>query len=83
MDRKDAEKIFFSSHSLSTLYCNAESRTGPGYALLAYLVLDEELDTLDGGSSSLGDSSGNTTHCYDVSYCCIKSRQFVQSVGID
>jgi hypothetical protein len=27
------------------------------------LVLDQELDTLDGGSSSLGDSSGNTTHC--------------------
>ena len=26
------------------------------------LVLDEELNTLDGGGSSLGDSSGNTTH---------------------
>ncbi|KAI6751791.1 hypothetical protein HG531_006487 [Fusarium graminearum] len=26
------------------------------------LVLDEELDTLDGGSSSLGDSGGDTTH---------------------
>lgn len=26
------------------------------------LVLDEELDTLNGGSSSLGDGSGNTTH---------------------
>jgi hypothetical protein len=38
--------------------------TGHKYALLAYLVLDEELDTLDGGSSSLGDSGGNTTH-YD------------------
>lgn len=30
----------------------------------AYLVLDEKLDTLDGSSSSLGDSGGNTTH-YD------------------
>lgn len=27
------------------------------------LVLDEELDTLDGGSSSLGDSGGDTSHC--------------------
>ena len=26
------------------------------------LVLDEELNTLDGGGSGLGDSSGNTTH---------------------
>jgi len=26
------------------------------------LVLDQELDTLNGGSSSLGDSGGNTTH---------------------
>lgn len=26
------------------------------------LVLDEELDTLNGGGSSLGDGSGNTTH---------------------
>lgn len=29
---------------------------------LTNLVLDEQLDTLDGGGSSLGDSSGNTTH---------------------
>lgn len=28
----------------------------------AYLVLDEELDTLDGGSSSLRDGGGDTTH---------------------
>lgn len=27
------------------------------------LVLDEKLDTLDGGSSSLRDGSGDTTHC--------------------
>lgn len=26
------------------------------------LVLDEELDTLDGGSGGLGDSGGDTTH---------------------
>ena len=26
------------------------------------LVLDEELDTLDGGGSRLGDGGGNTTH---------------------
>jgi hypothetical protein len=31
------------------------------------LVLDQELDTLDGGSSGLGDSGGNTTHCDTVS----------------
>jgi hypothetical protein len=28
----------------------------------AYLVLDEELDTLDGGGSGLRDGGGNTTH---------------------
>ena len=28
----------------------------------AYLVLDEELDTLDGGSSGLRDGGGDTTH---------------------
>lgn len=27
-----------------------------------YLVLDEELDTLNGGSSGLRDGGGNTTH---------------------
>lgn len=27
------------------------------------LVLDEKLDTLDGGSGGLGDGSGNTSHC--------------------
>jgi hypothetical protein len=31
------------------------------------LVLDQELDTLDGGSSGLGDSGGDTTHCIFVS----------------
>jgi hypothetical protein len=29
-----------------------------------YLVLDQELDTLNGSSSGLGDGGGNTTHCY-------------------
>lgn len=28
-----------------------------------YLVLDEELDTLDRSGGSLRDGSGNTTHC--------------------
>jgi hypothetical protein len=28
-----------------------------------YLVLDEELDTLDGSGGSLRDGGGNTTHC--------------------
>jgi hypothetical protein len=28
----------------------------------AYLVLDEELDTLDGSGSGLGDGGGDTTH---------------------
>ena len=31
------------------------------------LVLDEELDTLDGSGSSLGDGSGDTTHCCPMS----------------
>ena len=33
---------------------------------LTNLVLDEELDTLDGGGGSLGDGSGDTTHCYPM-----------------
>ena len=35
----------------------------------AYLVLDEELDTLDGGGSGLRDGGGDTTHCKGVSNC--------------
>lgn len=31
------------------------------------LVLDQELDTLNGGSSGLGDSGGDTTHYRKVS----------------
>ena len=31
------------------------------------LVLDEELNTLDGGSGGLGDSGGDTTHWKTVS----------------
>lgn len=30
---------------------------------LTNLVLDEELDTLNGGGGGLGDGSGDTTHC--------------------
>jgi hypothetical protein len=29
-----------------------------------YLILDQELDTLDGSSCGLGDGGGDTTHCY-------------------
>ena len=28
-----------------------------------HLVLDEELDTLNGGGSGLGNGGGDTTHC--------------------
>lgn len=31
--------------------------------IFTYLVLDEELNTLDGGSGGLRDGSGDTTHC--------------------
>lgn len=31
---------------------------------ITYLILDQELDTLNGSSGSLGDGGGNTTHCY-------------------
>lgn len=30
---------------------------------MAYLVLDEKLDTLDGSGSGLRDGGGDTTHC--------------------
>lgn len=40
------------------------------------LVLDEELDTLDGGSGGLGDGSGNTTHCLRKS---VPAQGFVSS----
>ena len=33
----------------------------------AYLILNEELDTLDWGSSSFRDGGGNTTHCTNQS----------------
>jgi hypothetical protein len=32
-------------------------------AVKTNLVLDEELDTLDGSGGSLGDGGGDTTHC--------------------
>ena len=34
---------------------------------LTNLVLDEQLDTLNGGGSGLRDGGGNTTHCELVS----------------
>lgn len=50
--------------------------------VLAYLVLDEELDTLDGGSSSLGDSGGNTTHYYILVSIPRNIQQSIQLVDI-
>jgi hypothetical protein len=35
-------------------------------AVKTNLVLDEELDTLDGSGGSLGDGGGDTTHCCPV-----------------
>ena len=35
-----------------------------------YLVLDEELDALDGGSGGLRDGGGDTTHCWCKSALC-------------
>jgi len=35
-------------------------------AVKTNLVLDEELDTLDGSGSSLGDGGRDTTHCYPM-----------------
>ena len=35
--------------------------------LQTYLVLDEELDTLNRSGSSLRDGGGDTTHCYSMS----------------
>jgi len=34
-----------------------------GSHVSTYLVLDEELDTLDGGGGGLRDGGGDTTHC--------------------
>jgi hypothetical protein len=31
--------------------------------LLAYLILDQELDTLNGGGGSFRNSGSDTTHC--------------------
>lgn len=45
-------RILFWSWSVETLHNE----------LLTNLVLDQELNTLDGGSSGLGDSGGDTTH---------------------
>jgi hypothetical protein len=46
---------------------------------LTNLVLDEELDTLDGGSGSLGDGSGDTTHCCPM--LAIVSHVFQALIG--
>jgi hypothetical protein len=42
----------------------AGARAGWQESEKTYLVLDQELDTLNGSSSSLGDGGRNTTHCY-------------------
>lgn len=49
--------------------------------LFTNLVLDQELDTLDGGSSGLGDSGGNTTHCESVSTGDLNDVESLQRVG--
>jgi hypothetical protein len=46
---------------------------------LTNLVLDEELDTLDGGGGSLGDGSGDTTHCCPM--LAIVSHVFQALIG--
>lgn len=46
-----------------------------------YLVLDEELDTLDGSGGGLGDGGGNTTHCEcTVSHCCLRATSCIQAL---
>ncbi len=52
-----------------------------------YLILDQELDTLDGSSSSLRDGGRDTTHCYhwsvsDTSNCAPKPS-FIHACGGD
>jgi hypothetical protein len=49
--------------------------------LKTHLVLDQELDTLNGGSSSLGDSGGNTTHCKSVSIIDLDDVTRIQRPG--
>ena len=39
-----------------------------------YLILDQELDTLNGSSGSLGNGGRDTTHCYRKSACDIICR---------
>ena len=39
-----------------------------------YLVLDEELDTLNRGSGSLRDGGGNTTHCRHAQLAMLSLR---------
>jgi len=41
-----------------------------GRLIITYLILDKELDALDGSSSSLRDSGGDTTHCCSVLASC-------------
>lgn len=41
-----------------------------GMVLLSYLVLDEELDTLNGSGSGLRDGGRDTTHCYQILVIC-------------
>lgn len=48
-------------------------------AMGTHLVLDEELDTLNGGGSGLGDGGGNTTHCDIVSKLFVASLDLCSS----
>lgn len=45
----------------SVIFCLRPIPIGTG-RVITNLVLDQELDTLNGGSGGLGDSGGDTTH---------------------
>lgn len=45
----------------SGIFCLRPILIGAG-RVITNLVLDQELDTLNGGSGGLGDSGGDTTH---------------------
>jgi hypothetical protein len=66
MDAKTQPRSIFEPHTelqsqSSLIFCLWPIPIGPG-RVITNLVLDQELDTLNGGSSGLGDSGGDTTH---------------------
>jgi hypothetical protein len=46
------------------------AKASSSHTATTYLVLDEELDTLNGGSGSLRDGGRDTTHCECTSARC-------------